>query len=108
MTTLSLSARRPSAGAVLLYTVAPVRVSVPWLKMAPPSAETPQPKARPFCSVRFCSVSEPPLATSNRRKAGVPVAVLRSMVSPLPTMVRLSSATMTGRPLSPLFIAVKT
>src|SRR5262249_10211112 len=42
-----------------------------------------------------------PLATSNRRKAGVPVAALRWIVSPLPTMVRLSLAAMRGRPVGP-------
>src|SRR5262249_23806335 len=50
-----------------------------------------------------------PLATSNRRKAGVPVAALRWIVSPLPTMVRLSLAAMRGRPVGPnvlLFTAV--
>jgi hypothetical protein len=95
--------------ALLLCTVTPFRVRVPWLKMAPPSADLPEPRARPFCSVRFCNVSDPPLATSNRRNAGVPEAVLRSMVSPLPAMVSLSFLAMTGSPVGPsvvLFTAV--
>ena len=56
-------------------------------------------------------MSDAPAATSKRRKAGVPEAVLRAMVSPLPWMVRLSLAAMTGRPLPlpslVLFTAVK-
>ena len=46
-------------------------------------------------------MSDPPAATSKRRKAGVPAAVLRSMTSPLPTMVRSSPAAMTGSPVGP-------
>src|SRR5262249_27460938 len=44
------------------------------------------------------------LATSNRRKEGVPELVLRSMVSPLPMIVRLSAflPPITGSPLAPL------
>src|SRR6516165_7155866 len=57
--------------------------------------------SRPPCTVRFWSVRAAPLATANRRKAGVPVAVLRWIVSPLPTMVRLSLAAMQGRPVTP-------
>src|SRR5262249_21409126 len=62
--------------------------------MAPP-----EPYTRPPCSVRSVRVRDAPAATSNRRKAGVPV--LGSMVSPWPTMVRLSPAAMTGSPLPP-------
>src|SRR5437868_11378435 len=65
--------------------------------MPPPSADTPEPKAQPPCSVRFPSVSDAPAATSNRRKADA----ARAMVSPLPRMVRLSFAAMTGRPVAP-------
>ena len=46
------------------------------------------------------------MATSNRRKSAVPQAVLRSMVSPLPMMVRFSPLfeEMTGSPLAPLVV----
>jgi hypothetical protein len=69
--------------------------------MAPPCDDEPDPKARPFCSVRLFNVSAAPLATSNRRKSGVPEAVLRSIVSPLPTMVRLSFFEINGSPVGP-------
>src|SRR5262249_254253 len=95
--------------ASLFWAVTPDRGSSPWLYTVPASAELPEPNARPFCRVRFCRVSEPPMATSKSRKSAVPEAVLRSIVSPLPTMVSVSFLAMTGRPVEPsvlLFTAV--
>ena len=74
----------------------PFRSRVPWLRMAPPSCG--EPFVRPPCSVIFASVSDAPAATSNRRNGRVLEAVLRAMVSPLPWMVRLLPAAMTGSP----------
>src|SRR2546423_9222183 len=79
-----------------LATVTPRRLNVPLLRTAPPS-NLPTPPD----NVRLLSASEAPAATSNRRNSGVPRAVLRWMLSPLPRIVRLSPAAITGRPVGP-------
>src|SRR4051794_6797620 len=72
--------------------------------MAPPCPATPAPTAHPSRSVRSFSDSIAPGATSNRRNGGVPAAVLRWIVAPLPTMLRLSPVNTTGRPFAPLTV----
>src|SRR3954463_13267547 len=72
--------------------------------MAPPCPATPAPTAHPSRNVRPVSDSVAPGATSNRRNGGVPAAVLRWIVAPLPTMLRLSPVNTTGRPFAPLTV----
>src|SRR6516225_7091301 len=62
--------------------------------------------AEPPCSVISFSVSVAPLATSKKRKTGA--GLLRSILSPLPTMVKLSLRAMTGKPLLPLAVVLFT
>src|SRR5579884_959610 len=69
-----------------------VILRLPLLYTAPPFAA--DPLTIPPVSVRFCSVRDPPEATSNRRKGAVPI---RAIVSPLPAMVML--LVMTGKAL---------
>jgi hypothetical protein len=83
-----------------------VTESLPWLKIPPPPW-TPL-LARPLLTVNELSVKVPLEATSSKRKAGVPAAVERAMVAPLPVMVTLP--VMTGRPVPPsvaLFAVVR-
>ena len=69
-------------GAELPVNVLPVTVSVPWLIMPPPPCVALL--ARPFLIVTEFSVRLPADATSKMRNVGVPVALDRAMVAPLP------------------------
>ena len=54
---------------------------------------------RPLLKVNESSVSLPDVATSKRRKVGVPAAVDRVIVAPLPAMVTVP--VITGNPVPP-------
>ena len=71
---------------------------VPWLSMAPPPCESLLASA-PLLSARLLMVSVPDLATSKKRKVGVPLEVERVMVAPLPMTDTLP--VITGRPVPP-------
>src|SRR5580693_3775234 len=84
-------------GAELPVNALPVMVSVPWLKMPPPPCWPLL--ARPLLIVTEFSVRLPEDATSKMRNVGVPVAVDRAMVAPLPWIV--TRPVITGRPTPP-------
>src|SRR5580704_3405045 len=85
-------------GAELLVNVLPVMVSAPWLKMPPPPCWPLL--ARPLLIVTEFSVRLPEDETSKMRNTGVPDAVDRAMVAPLPWMVTFP--VISGRPTPPL------
>ena len=82
----------------------PSTFRVPLLKMAPPSADVPEPSAEPPCSSIFFKTSEPPEPGAISRadcRPGVPSTTL-----PLPLMVRVEATVlpMTGNPFGPLVL----
>src|ERR1700730_3688975 len=86
-------------GAELRVSLLPVTVSVPWLNMPPPPCVAFL--ARPFLIVTEFTVRLTVDATSKMRNVGVPVAVDRAMVAPLPW--RVGFPVITGRPRSSRF-----
>ena len=89
-------------GAELPVNVLPVMVSVPWLKMPPPPCWPLL--ARPLLIVTEFSVRLPADATSKMRNAGVPAALDRAMVAPLPWIVTFP--VITGRPTPPASVVL--
>ena len=83
--------------------VLPLITSVPWLLMAPPPFWPLF--ASPLLSTTESSVRWPADATSKMRNTGVPVAVERSMVAPLPVMVTLPVITGSAVPPSVALLA---
>src|SRR5580692_2263696 len=88
----------------------PSMFRVPLLKMAPPSADVPEPATKPPCNSIFFRTNEPPEPGAiSKKRIGDPLPT--SMMLPLPLMVRVEATVlpMTGNPLGPfvlLFTAV--
>src|ERR1700722_2641346 len=84
-------------GEELPVNVLPLTVSAPWLNMPPPPCWPLL--ARPLRIVTEFNVRLPADATSKMRNVGVPDALDRAMVAPLPWMVTFP--VITGRPTPP-------
>ena len=91
-----------SPWAVLFRMVQPSNVRGPLEMIAPPPG---LPRAKPPCSVKFLSVNDAAKKTSKSRNGGVPGAALRSIVAPLPRMVRFPlPVAMAGNPVPGLTV----
>ena len=97
LTTVSVPwlASAPPSAALLPVKVLLLMVAVPRLRMAPPG----WPVDAAVAQRGLPRVNVPPLATWNRRNAGVPAALLRSMTAPFALIV--IGLVITGRPFAP-------